>query len=194
MGHQVHGGARTPFQELGFTPSGTYQSIDVGRAESVESWFEAMDQTPDLVVANAGVINANAPLWEVPEQEFRAVLEANVTGVYLTLKSFMARVQDEQPRVFVALSSTWGRSTSSDVAPYCASKWAVEGMIKALAQEVPSWLTVVALNPGVINTDMLAKCFGSGASHYWSPEEWAKEAAPRILGYSRTDNGSSLSI
>lgn len=194
MGHRVHGGARTPAAELGFTPSGTYRAVDVSQAESVEQWFQALPEVPDLVVANAGVINTNAPLWEVPEEEFRSVLDANVTGVYLTLKSFMRRANGERPRVFVALSSTWGRTTSPEVAPYCASKWAVEGMIRSLAQEVPPWLSVVALNPGVINTDMLAQCFGSGASHYWNAQEWAREAAPRILSYGRNDNGASLSI
>ncbi|RWW63682.1 hypothetical protein BHE74_00029114 [Ensete ventricosum] len=47
-----------------------------------------------------------------------------------------------------------------DVAPYCASKWAVEGLTKSVAKELPPGLAIVALSPGVINTDMLASCFG----------------------------------
>ncbi|RWW11545.1 hypothetical protein GW17_00024837 [Ensete ventricosum] len=58
------------------------------------------------------------------------------------------------------------------VAPYCASKWAVEGLTKSVAKELPPGLAIVALSPGVINTDMLASCFGSSASLYQAPETW----------------------
>lgn len=60
----------------------------------------------------------------------------------------------------------------SQVAPYCASKWAVEGLTRSVAKELPSGVGVVALNPGVINTDMLASCFGNSASLYQTPESW----------------------
>lgn len=194
LGHQVHGGGRTSLEALGFTPAGSYHPLDVTDSASQQHWFDSFPELPDIVVANAGLINANRPLWEVPEEEFRSVLEVNVTGVFLTLKTFMERLTDQKNRLFVALSSTWGRSVSADVAPYCASKWAVEGMIKALAQEVPSHLTVVALNPGVIATDMLRSCFGPSAESYCTPEQWARQAAPQILGYGPQDNGRSLTI
>ena len=58
---------------------------------------------------------------------------------------------------------------------YCASKWAVEGLTKALARDLPpsSSLFTVAVHPGVIATDMLAKVFGAAAKPlYPAPEEW----------------------
>lgn len=58
------------------------------------------------------------------------------------------------------------------MAPYCASKWAVEGLSKSIAKEVPEGMAVVALNPGLIYTDMLVLCFGDLASQYPSPEKW----------------------
>lgn len=58
------------------------------------------------------------------------------------------------------------------MAPYCASKWAVEGLTRAVAKELPPGLAVVALNPGVINTEMLQSCFGSTAVLYPTPESW----------------------
>ena len=58
------------------------------------------------------------------------------------------------------------------VAPYCASKWAVEGLTKAVAKELNSGVATVALNPGVIHTDMLESCFGSSASAYSKPDQW----------------------
>nr|GEX17601.1 hypothetical protein [Tanacetum cinerariifolium] len=58
----------------------------------------------------------------------------------------------------IRVESVWEKAM---VAPYCASKWAVEGLTKSVAKEVPSGMAIVALNPGVINNDMLASCFGS---------------------------------
>ena len=66
----------------------------------------------------------------------------------------------------------------SQVAPYCATKWAVEGLSKSLAKEVPPGLTVVTLNPGVINTAMLQSCFGASATMYPTPEDWYVVVAP----------------
>lgn len=58
------------------------------------------------------------------------------------------------------------------VAPYCASKWAIEGLSRAVAKEVAEGIAVVALNPGVINTELLTSCFGSSASLYQAPDAW----------------------
>jgi NAD(P)-dependent dehydrogenase (short-subunit alcohol dehydrogenase family) len=96
--------------------------------------------------------------------------------------------------VIVNLSSGWGRSASPEVAAYCASKWAIEGLTKALAQELPEGMAAVPLNPGVINTDMLQKCFGAEAENYPKAREWAQRAGPFILTLGRKDNGQSLSV
>jgi hypothetical protein len=96
--------------------------------------------------------------------------------------------------VIVNMSSGWGRSVAPDVAPYCASKWAIEGLTKALAQELPDGMAAVPLNPGVIDTDMLRTCFQDGASSYPKADAWARTAGPFILGLGPKDNGRSLSV
>jgi len=53
---------------------------------------------------------------------------------------------------------------------------------------------VVPLNPGVIDTDMLRTCWGESAGHYVAPEEWARAAAPFLLGLGPKDNGRSLTV
>jgi len=50
----------------------------------------------------------------------------------------------------------------------------------------------VALNPGVIDTDMLRSCWSENAGMYEKPENWAKRAAPFILNINPKDNGASL--
>ena len=96
--------------------------------------------------------------------------------------------------MIVNFSSEWGRSTSPEVAPYCATKWAVEGLTRALAQELPRGLAAVPVNPGIIDTDMLRSCFGDSAGHYPDPREWAETAVPFLLGLGPKDNGRPLSI
>src|SRR5262249_21389378 len=78
--------------------------------------------------------------------------------------------------VIVNFSSGWGRSTAAEVAPYCASKWAIEGLTRALAQELPAGVAAVPLNPGIIDTDMLRSCVGGDAGGYPAPR---RAAGPR---------------
>ena len=57
-------------------------------------------------------------------------------------------------------------------APYCSSKWAVEGLSKCIAKGLPDGMAIVALNPGSIHTDMLHLCLGDSAAQFQSPHKW----------------------
>jgi NAD(P)-dependent dehydrogenase (short-subunit alcohol dehydrogenase family) len=94
--------------------------------------------------------------------------------------------------VVVNFSSGWGRSTSPEVAPYCATKWGIEGLTQALSQELPDGLAAVALNPGIIDTDMLRRTFGPAAADYPDPARWAVAAVPFLEGLGPRDNGKAL--
>jgi NAD(P)-dependent dehydrogenase (short-subunit alcohol dehydrogenase family) len=96
--------------------------------------------------------------------------------------------------VVVNLSSGWGRSVSGEFAPYCASKWGIEGLTQALAEELPAPLAAVPLSPGVIDTAMLRQCYSEGAGDYPKPAAWAKVAAPYLLQLGRKDNGKCLTV
>jgi len=101
---------------------------------------------------------------------------------------------EQSSGVIVNFSSGWGRSTSPKVAPYCATKFAVEGLSKALAQELPDGMACVPLSPGVINTEMLQSCSPDVAPNAPTPEEWSHTAAKFIMNISANDNGKSLSV
>lgn len=149
---------------------------------------------PDLLINNAAVIAPNAPLWQVPPEEVDRVLEVNVRGTINVIRAFTPAMIARGRGVIVNLSSGWGRSTAPEVATYCASKWAIEGLTQALAQELPAGLAAVALNPGIIDTEMLRSCFGEGAAHYPDPAQWVKSAGPFLLKLSAKDNGHSLTV
>lgn len=174
-----------------------FAAVDVASDEAVRSWAERVLQShgaPDLLLNNAALINRNAPLWEVGAQEFSEVVDVNIKGVANVIRHFVPAMVARRSGVIVNFSSGWGRSTSAEVAPYCATKWAMEGLTQALAQELPSGMAAVPLNPGVINTDMLQSCFGSSASAYPTAEEWAKSAVPFLLKLGARDNGGPLTV
>ena len=198
-GHTVWGCARSADQvaelQQQYGAPHHFAVVDVADAGAVSAWANDLlssHGTPDLLINNAAIINPNQKLWEVPPEAFHQLIDVNINGVYHVLRAFLPPMIDESKGVIVNLSSGWGRSTSPKVAPYCASKYAIEGMTQALAQELPAGMAAVPLSPGVVNTEMLQSCFGEGANDCVTPEEWAVTAVPYILGIGAKDNGRPL--
>ncbi len=175
----------------------SFGALDVSDDRAVGKWASrllASGEAPDLLVNNAAVINENANLWEVPAEEFSKVIDVNIKGVFNTIRHFLPAMLERSRGVIVNFSSGWGRSTSPEVAPYCTTKWAIEGMTQALAQELPRGLAAIPLNPGVINTGMLRSCFGSAANAYPTAEEWARSAVPFILKLGPRHSGQAMTV
>jgi NAD(P)-dependent dehydrogenase (short-subunit alcohol dehydrogenase family) len=201
LGHTVAGCGRSAdlVQALGDALGAPHDIavVDVSRDKAVDAWADRVLRAhgaPDLLINNAAWINPNAPVWEVSADEFDRVIDINVKGVANVLRHFVPSMIARGKGVVVNMSSGWGRSTSPEVGPYCASKWAVEGLTRALAQELPRGLAAVPLNPGIIDTDMLRSAFGNKASHYVGPDEWARSAVPFLLKLGPRDNGKPLTV
>ena len=199
QGHTVLGCGRSqkPIEALcrQVGPPHNFSVVDIALDEQVKAWASrllASSGPPDLVLNNAAVINRNAPLWAVPEREFSQVIDVNIKGTVNVIRHFAPAMIKRQRGVIVNFSSGWGRSTDAEVAPYCTTKWAIEGLTQAFAQELPSGMAAVALNPGIINTEMLQSCFGGSASGYPSPAQWAASAVPFLLNLGPRDNGKQL--
>lgn len=174
-----------------------FDVVDVSRDADVANWAKSVLAEigpPDLLLNNAAIVNRNAPLWNVPADEFDRVIDINIKGVTNVIRHFAPAMIGRQRGVIVNFSSGWGRSTSAEVAPYCATKWAIEGLTQAFAQELPDGMAAIPLDPGIINTEMLRSCFGSSASRYPNASRWAEVAVPFLLGISAKDNGEPLSV
>ena len=200
-GHRVIGCGRSQnaIDKLSKTygPPHRFDVVDVSDDAAVAAWAKAIlaeAGPPDLLLNNAAVINRNAPLWQVPAAEFDRLVDVNIKGVANVIRHFVPTMVARGSGVIVNFSSGWGRGTDPNVAPYCASKWAMEGLTKALAQELPAGMAAIPLSPGIIDTDMLRSCFGGDAGLYPSPEEWAKTAVPYLLSLGPEDNGQSLTV
>jgi NAD(P)-dependent dehydrogenase (short-subunit alcohol dehydrogenase family) len=200
-GHVVLGCGRSAeaIRALGqrFGAPSELAAVDVADGAAVTKWAQdvlSRHEAPDLLLNNAALINRSAPLWEVFAADFDAVIDVNVKGVANVLRAFVPAMIRRGKGVIVNFSSGWGRSVSAEVAPYCASKWAIEGLTLALAEELPEGLAAVPLNPGIIATDMLRSCFGSAAESYPSAEAWSRRAAPFLLQLGPAENGKQLTV
>ena len=200
-GHTIVGCGRTvkSVEELQrtFRSPHRFDVVDVSDDGQVRDWAKAVlaaGLIPDLLLNNAAIINRSAPLWTITAEEFQQVIDVNIAGTANVLRHFLPAMIERKRGTVANFSSGWGRSTAPDVAPYCATKFAIEGLSQALAQELPKGMAAVALNPGIINTEMLQSCFSTAASQYPTPEQWSRVAVPYLLSIGPKDNGKPLSV
>ncbi len=201
MGHAIVGCARSAeaVQEMQaqYGEPHRFKAMDVTDDAAVKGWIEELDQQdlfPDMVVNNAAITNAPAQLWRFESADIEKVLKVNVLGTTNVLRHIIPKLLKRRRGIVINFSSGWGREAAANVAPYCASKWAIEGLTLALAAELPPKLGVVSLHPGIIQTDMMETTFGDSASRYPTVTSWAKVAAPYLLSVGPKDNGRQISV
>ena len=110
--------------------------------------------TVDLLVNNAAAF-AGGPVAEMPLEQWNAVIETNLTGVFLTTQAFLPGMLDLPRADIVMISSMSGKKGDPGAAAYCASKFGLQGFSQALNYEVrKSNIRVMVLNPSGINTSL----------------------------------------
>lgn len=144
-------------------------TMDVNSDESVTSCIKGIMQeygSIDVLINNAG-LGINGSIEELPMSEFKAVMETNYFGVIRCIKSVLPEMRKKQAGCIINVSSVSGRLASSPLGPYSASKFALEAMSEALAQEVkPFNIRVRILQPGIIDTDMAREISDEDTSIY----------------------------
>lgn len=145
---------------------------DVTRDEDAARMVAAAEEhfgRLDVVVNNAAVLSPPAPVVAITPDTWRHVLDVNVVGTANVIRHAVPALERAGGGLVVNVSSTWGRSAAPRQAPYCASKFAVEALTASLAGELPEGIAVLAVNPGVIATDMLATAFEGDVSAFAGP-------------------------
>jgi 3alpha(or 20beta)-hydroxysteroid dehydrogenase len=108
----------------------------------------------DVLLNNAGVFLA-APLVETSLDDFRRVIDVNVVGVFLGMRSVAEAMAAQRAGSIINVSSVAGLTGSPYLTAYSASKWAVRGMTKGVAKELAQFgVRVNSLHPGQIDTEM----------------------------------------
>lgn len=129
-----------------------------------------------VLVNNAGVL-AQGPLVDGSPEEFRRVLDINLTGVYLGMRATVPSMRKAGGGSIVNISSTAGLIGYAYLGAYVASKWGVRGLTKAAALELgPDNIRVNSIHPGPIRTPMTAEigddvAEGQPIARFGEPEE-----------------------
>ncbi len=110
----------------------------------------------DILVNNAGITRDNL-LMRMSEEDFDAVIAANLKGTFLCMKAVSRLMLKQRYGRIVSLSSVVGLRGNAGQVNYAASKAGIIGMTKSLAKELAGRnVTVNAVAPGFIGTDMTA--------------------------------------
>ncbi len=110
----------------------------------------------DILVNNAG-IHQHLRSWELPAEDWERVIAVNLTGAYLVSRALAPHMLERGSGRIVNISSIVAMSGTDHEAHYAASKAGMHGLTKSLALELsPSGITVNAIAPGHITTDMTA--------------------------------------
>jgi NAD(P)-dependent dehydrogenase (short-subunit alcohol dehydrogenase family) len=118
----------------------------------------------DFVIANAGIIGLYQQSWEIPTEDWRASLETNLTGQWLTLKHTIPHLINRGPGcAIIMVSSGAGIDAFPYGSDYCAAKHGVIGLGLCLANELgPYGIRVNMLVPGAHDTPMIGAASEAG--------------------------------
>lgn len=134
-------------------------AADIGNRDEVLQMKEKMESRgfiPDILVNNAGISHYGL-FSETQEEEWDRIIDVNLKGVYLCTQAFMDSMVRRKYGRIINVSSIWGLTGASCEVAYSAAKGGVNAMTKALAKELaPSGVTVNAVAPGPVDTDMMA--------------------------------------
>ncbi len=110
-----------------------------------------------VLVNNAGIAHAGL-IQDITPSQWNEMFAVNIGGMYHTIHEILPEMISRKKGKIVNISSVWGIVGASMETHYSASKGAVIAFTKALAKEVaPSGISVNAIAPGAIDTDMLRK-------------------------------------
>ena len=132
---------------------------DVTKAAEVEAAVGRVVQEwgrLDILVNNAGITGRSFPIWELSDEDWRRVIDADLTSVFLCCRAAVKVMLGQGGGRIINIASIAGKEDNPTLVPYSAAKAGVIGLTKALAKEVCTrGILVHAIAPAVIGTELL---------------------------------------
>jgi len=163
-GHKVYATMRNPARSPELAATAAQEKLpvkvsvmDVDSDSSVESAIAQIMKDAghiDVLINNAGVERSGS-IEELPLSDFRLVMETNYFGALRCIKALLPDMRRRKSGCIVNVTSVAGRIANSPLGPYTASKYALEAVSEALAQEMKAFgVRVAIVEPGIIETPM----------------------------------------
>ncbi|HYU15209.1 MAG TPA: SDR family NAD(P)-dependent oxidoreductase [Candidatus Acidoferrum sp.] len=134
-------------------------AADVTKASEVEAAVSRIVQTwgrLDILVNNAGITGRSFPIWELSDEDWRRVIDVDLTSVFLCCRAAVKVMLGQGSGRIINIASIAGKEGNPTLVPYSAAKAGVIGLTKALAKEVCTrGILVHAVAPAVIGTELL---------------------------------------
>ncbi|MBY6197480.1 YciK family oxidoreductase [Vibrio hangzhouensis] len=141
----------------------------IDMAETIEGQFGRLDG----ILHNAGVLGTLSPFDQIDEETFDDVMQINVKAEFLMTQALLPALKKSDAGRVIFTSSTVGHSGRAFWGTYAISKFAVEGMMQILADELSDTaIRVNAINPGATRTRMREKAYpGEDANSLKTPKD-----------------------
>lgn len=135
-----------------------WYKADVADAAAVKQMVAEVEKTlgaVTLLVNNAGIAK-QCLFQDMTEDYWKRIFDVNLNGVFNTIQAVLPHMLHEHSGCIINTSSIWGQHGASCEVAYSATKHAIIGLTRSLAQELaPTNIRVNCVAPGVINTDMV---------------------------------------
>jgi len=143
-------------ERLGDRDAASAETVDVSDPGSVTSAVEATVKKRgkiDILVANAGIAGPNLKSWEYPIDEWKRVIDINLTGVFLCCRAIVPHMLGQKYGRIVNVASIAGKEGNANASAYSASKAAVIALTKSLGKETAnSNIAVNCITPAAART------------------------------------------
>ena len=168
------------------------ETADVRNQRDVQAFAQKVEQTfgrPHFLINNAG-IGLFSDVLKMSAEDFRAVMETNLFGVFYCTQAFLPGMIENQTGHIVNISSLAGKNNFAEGSAYCASKHALISFGECLMLEVRNHnIKVTTICPGTVQTD-----FGRRPS---SEKSWAlssDDVSKTVLDVLTSSPGSLVSL
>lgn len=158
---------------------------DAGKAPLVVQQVIDEHSRIDVLVNNAGRTQVGA-LEETTDEELRALFDLHFFGPAALTRAVLPHLRRQGGGTVVQMSSVGGQVTAPGFGAYCASKFAVEGLVETLSQEVDFGVRFIIVEPGAFRTNL----FAPGAAYESAVMVEYADTVGLTREYIRTGGGS----